>query len=209
MYTQLITWYPIFGKEAEMTALAIDFVNARRERGEHYRLVTRLYSVIGPATTLVRTHQDLAEIEALRAANQADTEVQAAVARAVALSRAPNTVRLREWIVPTNGMEAAKFVQSTTLYPAPGNYGAVRALLAERVQSDQARRSIGLGTDLYDPEGITYVVNGGYASLRELEEHRRANQEDASFQALTAELGRLVRKPATTMLNAVVAGSLR
>jgi hypothetical protein len=207
MFTQLSTWYPIFGKETEMRALALEFVTAREARGEHYRLVARLYSTVGPAMTLVRSHADLAEIEAAREANLADADVQAAVARAVTLSRAPNDVRLREWIVPTKQMADPKFIQATTIYPAPGNYGAVRSLLTENVRSAQAQRNIGLGTDLYAADGIIYVVTGQYASLRALEEHRRANQEDAAFQELTAEIGKRVRKPATAILNVVIAGS--
>jgi hypothetical protein len=209
MYTQLSTWYPIVSKEAEMRAHGIAFVQARLEHGERYRLVGRLYSTIGPVLTLVRSHPDLADVEAARAVNQADADVQAAATQAVALSRAPNIVRLREWIVPTNQLADPKFIQGTTIYPAPGNYGAVRSLLTEYVQHAQARRSIGLGTDLYDPEGIIYVVTGQYASLRDLEEHRRANQEDAVFQELTAELGNRVRKPATAILNVVITGSPR
>jgi hypothetical protein len=108
--------------------------------------------------TLVRSHADLAEIEAAREANLVDADFRVAVVRAVTLSRAPNDNRLREWIVPTKQMADPKFIQATTIYPAPGNYGAVRSLLTENVRSAQAQRNIGLGTDLYAPDRIIEQV---------------------------------------------------
>ena len=206
MFISLSTWYPALGKEAEMLTHGTEFVKTHQARGERYMLLTRLYSPIGAAITVARQYRDMAEAEAAFTTNQADADFQAAVARASALSRAPATNRLRENIVPINATGDVKFVQGTTIYPAAGNHGAVRTLLTERVQSEQARRSIGLAVDLYSDEGQVFAVTVAYASLSDLEAHRKANQQDAAFQKLASEVAKLVRKPATTILTAVVVG---
>ena len=54
MFTQLATWYPILGKEAEMLAHGTEFVKARQAKGERYSLLTRLYSPVGRAITVIR-----------------------------------------------------------------------------------------------------------------------------------------------------------
>ncbi len=206
MFTQLSTWYPMLGKEEEMLARGTEFVKARQAKGERYALLTRLYSPIGTAITVARRFNDLAEADAARATNLADADFQAAVVRANALSRMPNTQRLRENIVPPNATGAMKYIQGTTIYPAMGNHGAVRTMLTERVQSEQAQRGIGLQVDLYDPEGQVFIVTVYYASLSAVEEHRKANAQDAAFQKLASELAKLNRKPATAFLTAVVVG---
>ena len=204
MFTHLATFYPALGKEAELLAHATEFVTVRQARGEDYALTTRLFSPVGTALTLARRFDDLAAAEAARATNLADPDFAAAATRANELSRAPATQRLRESIVPVNATGEVKFVEATTLYPAPGHIGAIRSMLTERVRGQQARRSIGLAVDLYDPEGALLVVTATHASLSSVEEHRRANQEDRDFQALIVEIGKLVRKPATALLSAVV-----
>ena len=209
MFTHLATFYPALGKEAELLAHATAFVNARRARGEDYALTTRLFSPIGTALTLGRRYDDLAAAEAVRATNLADPDFAAAATRANELSRAPATQRLSEVIVPVNATGEVKFVEATTVYPAPGHIGAIRSMLEERVRGQQARRSIGLAVTLYDLEGAALIVTGTHASLSSVEEHRRANQESRDFQAMVAEIGKLVRKPATSLLAAVVVGFSR
>lgn len=204
MFTLLSTSYPALGKEAELLAHGTEFVKARQARGEAIALARRLYSPIGPAITLVRRFNDLGEAEAALEARQTDPHIQASLAQANALSRAPMTVRLREVIIPAERTGEAKFVAGVTLYPAPGNISAVQALVGERVRSQQARVSTGLAVDLFDPDGQSLVVSVFHPSLSAYDEFRRANQADPAFIATAAEVSKLVRKPATTILNAVV-----
>lgn len=117
MYTTLATWYPTIGREAEMRALVVEFVKARQARGERYSAFARLYSPVGPTLTLARSFPDLAELEAANASHAADAEYQTTLARARALSRAANTARLREVVVPINVADGARYVQSTLGYP--------------------------------------------------------------------------------------------
>ena len=206
MYTSLTTWYPTIGKEGEMLAGGAEVIKARQARGEQYALLTRLYSPIGSAVIVARRFTDFAAVEAARATNQADADFQAAVAAANAQSRLPSTQQLREVIVPVNATGTVKFVQTTRVYPALGNIASVRALLSEWVTSEQAKRGIGLGVDLYDPDGVAFAVTGVYPSLSAVEEHRRANQADKAFQEAAAEVSKHCRRLASASLSAVIVG---
>ncbi len=168
----------------------------------------RLYSPIGSAITLYRPFTDLGEIEAAREQNQADQSWHDAVAKASALSRAPYTTRLSEYIVPWGGSPnqtgEIKYFQGAYIHPAPGNSGAVRALLTEGVRSDQARHRVILAIDLYNADGQVFVVSGAYASLSEVGERRAANMADRAWMERANEVNRLCHKPAQLVLSAVV-----
>ncbi len=204
MFTTLSTWYPTPGKEGEMLALGTEFVKALQARGEQYSLVTRLYSPIGSAITLNRRFRDMAEIEAAQEQNRADKSFHQAVAKASALSRAPSMSRLWEVLLPMSGTGAAKFTQTTVIFPAVGNLGEVRALLTESVRGDQARYRIGLSTDAYNADGQVFVVTGVYASLSEVAERRDAHMADHAWVERVTKVSKLCHKPAQYTLNAIV-----
>jgi hypothetical protein len=206
MFTTLTTWYPTLGKEGEMLTRGADVIRARQARGERWALLQRLFSATGPQVIVARQYREFGEIEAARIANQADPDFQAAVGMANALSRMSPTQRLRENIVPTNVTGAVNFVQTTYVYPALGNEPQLRSLLIEWVKSEQAKRFIGMGWEVYDPDGVVFTVVGQYANLAAVDEVRKANQADNAFQEGAAEVARLSRRPTSVSLSAVIVG---
>ncbi|MHB8644820.1 MAG: hypothetical protein ACYDAR_03400, partial [Thermomicrobiales bacterium] len=191
MFNTLAIWHPALGKEAEMLALGTEFVKARQARGEPYGLFTRLYSATGPTMIVARRFRDLAEAEMVGNQNRSDASFQSTLAQARALSREPNTARLREVIVPMNARSDAKYILATAVYPAPGNAPQVRSLLGDWVKGALATHNLGLAVDLYDPDGAYFVVNAAYPSLSAVEEHRRANATDNAFQEMSSAVSRL------------------
>lgn len=205
MFSTLSTWYPAPGKEGEMLARGTEFVKERQARGERYGLSMRLYSPIGSAITLARTFPDLGEIEAAREQNRADQSLHDAVAKASALSRAPYTTRLWEYIVPPGAPGEVKYLQTMYIYPAAGNLGAVRALLTEGVRGDQARqRRVTLAIDVYNADGEVFIASGAYASLSEVGERRAANMGDHARIERVTEVNRLCHKRTQFVLSAIV-----
>ncbi len=205
MFSSLSTWYPAPGNEGEMLARGTAFVKERQTRGERYGLSMRLYSQIGSVITLARMFPDLGEIEAAREHNRADQSLHDAVAKASALSRAPYTTRLWEWIVPPGAPGEIKYLQTVYIHPAPGNSGAVRALLTEGVRGGQARqRRLSLAIDLYNADGQVFILSDAYASLSEVGERRAANMEDHAWGEWVTQVNRLSHKPPPHVLSAIV-----
>jgi len=107
-------------------------------------------------------------------------------------------------VVPPGAPGETKYFQTTYIYPATGNLGAVRVLLTEGVRGDQARHRVGLAIDLYNADGQVFVVRGAYASLSEVGERRAANMADRAWMERVTEVNRLCHKPAQVVLSAIV-----
>lgn len=87
------------------------------------------------------------------------------------------------------------FIQRVRNFPTPGKAFEFRAALEEWVKKSQAQGlDVSLSTQLFAPEGTTFVVTTRFRDLAEFENRRRQTLADPAYQAFVAKLGLMTRE---------------
>jgi hypothetical protein len=98
-YVHNVRCYPAAGQEITMRATLEDFAKRRQGEGRpQFGLLQQVFASVGPVLVLRDAYRDLGVFEAIR--RDLPPSIQAAIARASALSRAPLTHELYEVLVP-------------------------------------------------------------------------------------------------------------
>ena len=98
------------------------------------------------------------------------------------------------------------YSQRALNYPAPGKGRELRAVLEERVKTEQAKgRAITLAMQVFGgAEGNAYTLNIRHQDLASFEAMRGQNQSDPAFGAFQAKIGVLLIRPVVTQLSEVL-----